>query len=50
MVKKFDSFAALSAHLRAEQNAADVRRAANLKRSAALAGARKPGTGPRVAR
>lgn len=46
----FDSFAGLARFMAAEQNAADVQAAANLKRSAPLRRTRARGTGPAVAR
>jgi hypothetical protein len=53
----FSSFADLGAHDRATrsasaqaQNAEDVRKAGNLRRSRSLARSRQPGIGPRIAR
>lgn len=45
----FTSFAAMAAVVKAEINRDDVRKAANLRKSAPIA-QKAPGTGPRVAR
>lgn len=57
VVATFSSFTELGAHDRASrsasaqaQNAEDMRKASNLRRSRSLARSRQPGIGPRVAR
>lgn len=50
MTNSFKSFKALAAYVAVESNRADVKAADGLRRSRPLAGNRKPGSGPRVAR
>lgn len=49
MAQTFKSFAALAAHVNAQERADTIRKAEALRKSRALAN-RKPGTGPRVAK